>query len=57
VAAFDTIARLRTAVHAVPGAGRAGRWTQSAATLDVLDASVHDRNPIIPIVLGVIFWC
>ncbi|HEY5151123.1 MAG TPA: MMPL family transporter, partial [Mycobacterium sp.] len=53
-AAFDTIGRLRTAVHAVPGAG-ALVGGQSAATVDVHDASVHDRNLIIPIVLVVIF--
>ena len=53
-AAFDTIARLRTAVHAVPGAD-ALVGGQSAATVDVHDASVHDRNLIIPIVLVVIF--
>ena len=53
-AAFDTIARLRDAVHAVPGAD-ALVGGQSAATVDVHDASVHDRNLIIPIVLLVIF--
>ncbi len=53
-AAFDTIARLRAAVHAVPGAD-ALVGGQSAATLDVHDASIHDRNLIIPIVLVVIF--
>ncbi len=53
-AAYDTIARLRTAVHAVPGAD-ALVGGQSAATLDVQTASVHDRNLIIPIVLVVIF--
>ena len=53
-AAYDTIARLRTAVHAVPGAD-ALVGGQSAATLDVRDASVHDRNLILPIVLLVIF--
>jgi RND superfamily putative drug exporter len=53
-AAFDTIARLRAAVHAVPGAD-ALVGGQSAATVDVHDASVHDRNLIIPIVLIVIF--
>ncbi|SDO62876.1 putative drug exporter of the RND superfamily [Nakamurella panacisegetis] len=52
-AAYDTITRLRTAVHAVPGAG-AQVGGQSAATLDVHTASVHDRNLIIPIVLVVI---
>jgi len=53
-AAYDTIARLRTAVHAIPGAD-ALVGGQSAATLDVRDASVHDRNLILPIVLVVIF--
>jgi RND superfamily putative drug exporter len=53
-AAYDTIARLRTAVHAVAGAG-ALVGGQSAATLDVHNASVHDRNLILPIVLVVIF--
>ncbi len=53
-AAYDTIKRLRTAVHAVPGAD-AQVGGQSAATLDVQTASVHDRNLIIPIVLLVIF--
>ncbi len=53
-AAFDTIARLRVTVHAVAGAD-ALVGGQSAATLDVHDASVHDRNLIIPIVLVVIF--
>jgi RND superfamily putative drug exporter len=52
-AAYDTVKRLRAAVHAVPGAdARVGG--QSAATLDVQTASVHDRNLIIPIVLLVI---
>jgi putative drug exporter of the RND superfamily len=52
--AYDTIKRLRTALHAVPGAdARVGG--QTAATLDVQNASVHDRNLIIPIVLLVIF--
>jgi RND superfamily putative drug exporter len=53
-AAYDTIARLRVAVHAVAGAD-AEVGGQSAATLDVHNASVHDRNLIIPIVLVVIF--
>ena len=53
-AAFATIARIRAAVHALPGAG-ALVGGQSAATLDVHDASVHDRDLIIPIVLLVIF--
>ncbi|MFC7446870.1 MMPL family transporter [Rhodococcus daqingensis] len=53
-AALETIERLRTAVHAVPGAD-ALVGGNSAATLDVQTASVHDRNLIIPIVLVVIF--
>jgi RND superfamily putative drug exporter len=53
-AAYDTIARLRTALHAVPGAD-AKVGGRSAATVDVHNASVHDRNLIIPIVLAVIF--
>ncbi|MDQ1732067.1 MAG: putative drug exporter of the superfamily [Pseudonocardiales bacterium] len=53
-AAYDTIKRLRAAVHAIAGAdARVGG--NSAATLDVQNASVHDRNLIIPIVLVVIF--
>ncbi|MEZ5152554.1 MMPL family transporter [Rhodococcus zopfii] len=53
-AALATIERLREAVHAVPGAdARVGGNT--AATLDVQQSSVHDRNLIIPIVLLVIF--
>ena len=52
--ALATIERLRDAVHAVPGAdARVGGNT--AATLDVQQSSVRDRNLIIPIVLVVIF--
>ncbi|HST50018.1 MMPL family transporter [Jatrophihabitans sp.] len=52
--AYATVGRLRDAVHGVAGAdARVGG--ASAATLDVQDASVHDRNLIIPIVLLVIF--
>ncbi|WP_205752066.1 MMPL family transporter [Cryptosporangium phraense] len=53
-AAYETVKRLRTAVHAVPGAN-AQVGGASAANLDVSTASVHDRNLIIPIVLLVIF--
>jgi len=53
-AAYDTVKRLRTAVHAVPGA-QAEVGGNSAANLDVQTASVHDRNLILPIVLLVIF--
>ncbi|HEV7656918.1 MAG TPA: MMPL family transporter, partial [Mycobacteriales bacterium] len=49
-----TIVRLRTAVHAVPGAeAKVGGFT--AINLDVSDASRRDRTVIIPIVLVVIF--
>jgi RND superfamily putative drug exporter len=53
-AAYQTIKRLRAAVHAISGAN-AQVGGNSAATLDVQTASVHDRNLIIPIVLLVIF--
>ncbi len=52
--ALETIKRLRTAVHAVPGAD-ALVGGSTATTLDVQAASVRDRNLIIPIVLAVIF--
>ncbi|GAA3381615.1 MMPL family transporter [Cryptosporangium minutisporangium] len=53
-AAYDTIDRLRGAVHGVSGAD-AQVGGASAANLDVSNASVRDRNLIIPIVLAVIF--
>lgn len=53
-AAQSTVARMRDAVHAVPGAdARVGG--QTAIVLDVQSASRHDRTLIIPIVLLVIF--
>ncbi|MGB6182163.1 MAG: MMPL family transporter [Rhodococcus sp. (in: high G+C Gram-positive bacteria)] len=53
-AALATVESLRTTLHALPGAdARVGG--SSAVTVDVRDASVHDRNLIIPIVLVVIF--
>jgi RND superfamily putative drug exporter len=52
--AQSTVARMRDAVHAVPGAdARVGG--QTAIALDVQSASRHDRTLIIPIVLAVIF--
>src|SRR5499433_3152129 len=52
-AAYNTIDRVRSAVHAVPGAnGLVGGNT--AIGLDVARASAHDRNLIIPIILGVV---
>jgi RND superfamily putative drug exporter len=53
-AAFDTIDRARTALHAVPGAN-AKVGGGSAVTMDINAASRHDRNLIVPIVLVVVF--
>ena len=53
-AAFETVERLRDAVHAVPGAD-ALVGGQTATNLDVRDASARDNRVIIPIVLAVIF--
>jgi RND superfamily putative drug exporter len=53
-AALSTVERMRTAVHAVPGAD-AKVGGSSAIQLDVRQASSHDRSLIIPIVLAVIF--
>jgi putative drug exporter of the RND superfamily len=52
-AAYDTIDRVRSAVHAVPGASAlVGGVT--AINLDVKRASAHDRNLIIPLILLVV---
>src|SRR5262249_40257348 len=49
-AAYATIDRVRSAVHAVPGAdAQVGGVT--AINLDVNRASTHDRNLIIPLIL------
>ncbi len=53
-AAYDTIDRVRSAVHAVPSAD-AKVGGNTAINLDVARASAHDRNLIIPIILGVVF--
>jgi len=53
-AAQETVQRLRAAVHAVPGAD-ALVGGQAAVQYDTLEASRHDRDLIIPIVLAVIF--
>jgi putative drug exporter of the RND superfamily len=53
VAAEQTVQRIRSTVHALPGAD-ALVGGQTAVTLDTRDASRHDRNLIIPIVLAVI---
>ncbi|WP_406195492.1 MMPL family transporter [Kitasatospora sp. NBC_01560] len=52
-AAKDTVDRVRTAVHAVPGAdARVGGST--AVILDAGRAATHDNRTIIPLVLGVV---
>ena len=53
-AASQTVQILRDRVHAVPGAD-AIVGGQTALQVDVDTASMHDRNLIIPVVLGVIF--
>ena len=52
--AIEVISLLRTNVHAVEGAD-ALVGGQTASQLDVDEASLHDRNLIIPVVLLVIF--
>jgi RND superfamily putative drug exporter len=52
-AAYDTVDRVRSAVHAVPGASALVGGT-SAINLDVKRASAHDRNLIIPLILVVV---
>jgi putative drug exporter of the RND superfamily len=52
-ASYDTVDRLRATVHAIPGAdGKVGGT--SAVTLDILRASEHDRNLVVPVVLVVV---
>jgi RND superfamily putative drug exporter len=52
-AAYDTVDRVRTAVHAVPGANAlVGGVT--ATNLDVRRASAHDRIVIMPLILAVV---
>jgi RND superfamily putative drug exporter len=52
--AYQTIDKIRDAVHAVPGAN-AIVGGNTAINLDVQRASAHDRNLIIPIILAVVF--
>jgi RND superfamily putative drug exporter len=52
-AGYDTIDRVRSAVHAVPGA-RALVGGNTAINLDVARASAHDRDLIIPLILAVV---
>jgi RND superfamily putative drug exporter len=49
-ASYDTVDRLRARVHAIPGAD-AKVGGGSAVNLDVLRASRHDRNLVVPLVL------
>ncbi|WP_173390677.1 MMPL family transporter [Actinomadura litoris] len=51
---FTAIKHARAAVHAVPGAD-AEVGGGSAVTLDISDASHHDQNVVIPVVLVVVF--
>jgi putative drug exporter of the RND superfamily len=53
-AAYATIDRVRSAVHAVPGAD-ALVGGAAAVNLDVARASAHDRNLILPLILAVVF--
>jgi RND superfamily putative drug exporter len=52
-AAYDTVDRLRTRVHAIPGAD-AKVGGGSAVNRDIQLASQHDRNLVVPLVLGVV---
>jgi RND superfamily putative drug exporter len=52
-AAYDTVDRVRAAVHAVPGA-RALVGGNTAITLDVARASAHDRDLLLPLILAVV---
>ena len=52
-AAFDTVDRLRASVHAIGGAD-AKVGGGSAVNLDIQNASRHDRNLVVPLVLLVV---
>jgi RND superfamily putative drug exporter len=53
-AAYTTVDRVRTAVHAVPGAhAQVGGMT--AVNLDIRSAATHDREVIIPLILLIVF--
>jgi putative drug exporter of the RND superfamily len=53
-AAYNTVDRVRSVVHSVPGA-QALVGGNTAVNLDVQRAAKHDRDLIIPIVLAVVF--
>jgi putative drug exporter of the RND superfamily len=50
---FATVDRLRSSVHAIPGAD-AKVGGGSAVNLDIQRASSHDRNLVVPLVLAVV---
>ena len=50
---YDTVDRLRSTLHAIPGAD-AKVGGGSAVNLDILRASQHDRNLVVPLVLVVV---
>src|SRR5215216_2493364 len=52
-ASFDTVDRLRSSVHAIPGAD-AKVGGGSAVNLDIQRASRHDTNLVVPLVLAVV---
>jgi putative drug exporter of the RND superfamily len=52
-AAYTLVDKIRTAVHAIPGAdAKVGGGT--AINLDVENAAAHDRDLLIPLILGVV---
>jgi RND superfamily putative drug exporter len=53
-AAYATVEAVRDAVHAVPGADALVGGT-SAINLDIANASDHDRNLLLPLILAVVF--
>ena len=53
-AAYTTIGRVRSAVHAVPGAS-AVVGGDTATNLDGNNANAHDRDLVIPLILAVVF--
>jgi putative drug exporter of the RND superfamily len=52
-AAYATIEKARSAEHAIPG-GDALVGGSTATNLDIQNASAHDRNLIIPVILAVV---
>ena len=52
-ASYDLVDQLRSTVHAIPGA-EAKVGGGSAVNLDILRASRHDRNLVVPLVLVVV---